>query len=308
MKPHKFIVLLIGAFIHLLFVTGISSGCNLSDAEAIASAKAFCKKMEVSFSGEPWVLATNSSKKYLNSESKEVAFGERGNFKGTIKISCNSKEVCFYSNSELEDKVRNIHHIPSVTTEPHNWPPFLSETKAKDKIFAIAKKVGIPSDMEFSLIGLDKENGHWSGYWTRKMNGYPFEEDKVRIQVMAVNGEFTLYSKNYYGKPCPTEVKVTKDEAIKEGLKQIDRLFNPVPWLFRKHEIKSAELKIVQPNTLAGKMVSQHSTESRLAWVLHYVHKDADKLTAERKAVPLQSITIKIDAATKKFLGGARSR
>lgn len=280
--------------------------CAISDKEARASTKIFCNKMGIIFSQEPWVMETDYVWRIDNSEVKEVAFGERGDYRGFIKVSCNDKEVVFYLNSELRNQIQKKFKISSITTEPHNWPPFLSEEKAKEIIFSIAKKIGSPPDVEFYQLGLDKENGIWSGNWIRKHNGYIYEKDGIRIEIMAVDGEFYSYSKSYYGKPCPTDVKVNKEDAINEGWQQIYRLFKEVNWNKQKpdYEIKSAELKIVQPNTLAGKIITHHSTESRLAWVVVYglkIKPDRYKLA---EVSYLQRMTIKIDAATKKFLGG----
>ncbi len=294
-------------FVIIIAITtaSLAIGCNISDQAAIRSANEFCKRLGIKFSKEPRILTTDYALTLTNSERKTVVFGERGYFKGFIDVSCDNKEVDSYLNSEIRDKVRKKYNISPVTGGPHNGPPFLSEIEAKKKIFSIAKRVGLPPDVEFTQqLSIDKENGRISGQWRRKLNGYPYEDNRIQIEIMAVDGEFISYSRMYYGKNCPTEVKVTKEEAIKEGLKQIDRLFHPIPWSFRRHVIYSAELKIVQPNTLAGKIVRQHSTESRLAWVLQYELKNADN----RKAESLQMVKIIIDAATKKFLGGDRSR
>ena len=310
MRTIKVMVLLAMTLIYMLLLPIATFGCSISDAEAISSAVNFCNKMGIKFSHQPWVLSTNNSSRFGNSETKEIAFGERGDFKGFITVNCDNQEVNSYLNSELRNMVKKKYKIPSVTSEPHNWPQFLSENKAKERIFSIAKKIGLPSDVEFSQIGIDKENGLISGRWIRTLNGFPYEQDKIRIEIMAVDGEFYSYNKIYHGKRCPTAVKVRKEEAIEEGWVQIEQLFKKVDWKRHKkdYEIKSAELKIVQPNVLAGQIVRRHSTESRLAWVFVYGLKSPPSRDKLGEIGYLQSIKIKIDAGTKKFLGGDFSR
>lgn len=305
MKTRKLITLVF-LLVYIQLLPGTASGCNVSDEAAIASAKSFCKKVGISFSREPSVTGVNESIIDGSSLTKQIEFGEKGNSKGSINVSCVTKDVQYYFNSELRDYVRKKYKIPSVTSEPHNWPPFLSEDKAKKIMFSVAKRIGLPPDVEFSQLSIDKENGKMSGKWVRKHNGYPYAGDGIRVEIMAVDGEFVFYSKNYSGKPCPTEIKVSKKEAIKESWRQIERLFGESSGWNRHeddYEIKSAELKIIQPNVLDGRMVSRRSTESRLAWVIEYKLKNRG-----RREDSLLSITIKIDAGTKKFLGGKHSR
>jgi hypothetical protein len=310
MNHSRLITILIIVLLKLVILISIALGCNITDTDAIAAAKSFCSKMGISFSQEPWVLSTNSSSRYDSFETKEVAYGERGDFKGFITVNCDNSEVNSYMNSELRNRVRKKYRISSITTEPRNWPPFLSEKKAKEKIFSIAKKIGLPSDVEFSQLGNDNENGFWGGNWIRKHNGYPYEKDRISIEIMAVDGEFFSYNKIYHGKPCPTDVKVKKEEAIKDGWQQIERLFSQVDWKKHKKEyvVKSSDLKIVQPNSLAGQIVRRHSKESRLAWVLVYGLKERPSRDKLSEINYLQNIEIKIDAGSRKFLGGDYSR
>jgi len=305
-KRHKLITLLLALWINLLLLTGMAFGCNLTDAEAITSASNFCKTMGISFPKDPWVLRVNSSSGYDNSETKEIAYGERGDFKGFISVSCDDKEVYSYINFDLRNIVRKKYKISSVTTEPRNWPSFLSESKAKKIVFSIANKIGLPPDVKFIQFVLDKESGYWGAYWHRQYNGYLYEKDRIRIEIMAVDGEFYSYSKIYHGSPCPTDVKVKKENAIEEGWQQIYRLFKEVNWNMEKpgYEIQSTELKIIQPNTLDGQITTYHNTESRLAWVVVYGLKTKPDRSKLAKVAYLQRITIKIDAATKKFIGG----
>ncbi|NVN98430.1 MAG: hypothetical protein HXX17_03830 [Geobacteraceae bacterium] len=290
----------------LWLMTDATAQCNVSDKEALTTAKNFCRKVNVKFSSEPVVRRVNESIVDGRAMTKQVEFGEKGQSKGSFKIGCNDKDVVFYLNSETIDHVWNKYSIPKVTTKPHNWPAFLSENEAKEIMLSNLNKIGMPQGVEFAGIDIDKQNGRMSGRWVKKYKGFPYEGDGIIIGIMAVDGEFVSYSKSYYGKPCPTEVNVNKAEAIKEGWKQIERLFGgQSDWNRHEddYEIKSAELKIVQPNVLAGRIVSRRSPESRLAWVIEYKLKDKLK-----QADSLLLLKMKIDAGTRKFLGGDYSR
>jgi len=276
-------------------------GCDLSDKEAIGLSVNFCSKMGIICSQEPWVLRTDHYFRVSDLEKKEVVFGARGDFKIFMSVSCNNKEVDYFDNSELEQQVRIKYKIPNNTQVPHNWPLFLSETKAREKILTVANKIGLPKDAEFKAVGLDKENGQWSATWIRKYNGFHYENDHINIKIMAVDGEFYSYGKYYVGKPCPTEVKVSKEKAIEAGSREIWRL-RGIMLQIPNYEIASAEVKIVQPNTRMDKITGNLSTESRLAWVLVY------ELKSQHEADCPQRITIKIDAGTKEFLGGDFTR
>ncbi len=291
--------------IGLFFFIRTILGCSISDKEAIAIAKDFCTKVNISFSQEPQVLDSHYIWLMLNAKVKDIAFGERGNTEKEIRVSCDKRQVVDFFDWAISRHVRKKYKVSSVTTEPHNWPPFLSESKAKETIFSVADKIGLPSDVEFSKLLLFKDEGIWKGWWIRKHNGYSYEDDRIEISIMAVDGELFIYGKTFRGKPCPTGVKINKVEATEEGWIHIKRIFPAVDWnkYQQAYKIKSAELKIVQPNVLAGKIIPWFSTKSRLAWKIIYELEPSgqDRLSAPEFK---QQIIIKIDAATKKFLGG----
>jgi hypothetical protein len=311
MKSSKKIILLSISIIILIALFLVIKSlfiCNVSDKEAIALAKAFCNKMGVNCSQEPWIFDTDFVLPIKNSKVKMVDFGK--NDKDiSISISCHNKEVCFFANWKIKKSVFKKYNISSIiTNEPRKWPPLLPESKSKEIIFTIANKIGLPSDVEFSKLSLDKYYGYWIGYWTRKHNGFPYELDFIEIKILAIDGEFYVYRKWFFGKPCPTEVKITKEEAIKEGWRQVTRVFTKVDWKNHKddYRVKSAELKIVQPNVISGQFSSFLSTNSRLAWVLIYGLKEQPDERKLQEVDYMEQMTIKIDAATKEFLGGGR--
>lgn len=279
-------------------------GCSLSDEEAISITKGFCNKIGITYSHDP--LVTGSSYRWvsLNGKVKDVGFGEIGNWEASSSVSCCKKEVVYFNDSKIDRLVYKKYNIPSITTEPHNWPPFLSEKKAKEIISTIAEKIGLPPDAELYSLSLDDKNGYWNAYWKRKQNGFFYEMDNVFIAIMAVDGEFNRYSKFYWSEPCETTaIKISKEDAIAEGWKQAAKYYDQADWEKYKdaYKVESAELLIVQPNVLFGTAVYWwYSSKSRLAWVIDYRLKQPIK---NRRHLH-ESILIKIDAVTKKYLGG----
>ncbi|NVN98432.1 MAG: hypothetical protein HXX17_03840 [Geobacteraceae bacterium] len=306
----RLLMKLMGSMVLTFVATGAAFACNISNENAIASAKLFCKKLGIKYSHEPWVSRTDYVWRIKNSEVKRIEFGEKGDYKISMDVNCINQEVVGFFNWEHDERLRKIHKISSITTEPHNWPSFLSEKKAKEILLAYAKRIELPPDVEFAAMVTDKDRGVINGRWIRKKKGYTYEKDAIEIEIMAVDGEIFSYSKHYYGKVCPLELKVRKEEAVKEGWKQIEKLFNKVDWKRHKksYDIKSAELKIVQPNFLDGQITKMYSPESRLAWVLHYGLRDRPDRKKLAEISYLQSITMKVDAGTIKLLGVAYSQ
>jgi len=247
----------------------ISSSCYLSDAEAISIAKDFSSKLNTPFIFEPVVRNADHSW-WLNSEPrvKEVTFNRRESSELEFKINCATKQVVAYYNWKIRRQVREKYNISNVTTEHHNWPGFLSKVKAKEILISISNKLEIPTSLYFNDLSLDKDNGFWSGWWVRKYKGYSFESDGAGISIAAVDGEIVSYGLSLVGEPCPTEVKISKEQAIEESLMHASALFKAATWAKYKDQfdVVSAELKIVQPTIFHSWSFPWYSTSSRLAW------------------------------------------
>jgi hypothetical protein len=194
------------------------------------------------------------------------------------------------------------YNIERDSRKPRKWPPFLPESRAKEIIFALADKIALPNDVELSKVQINDDDGTWNAAWIRKHNGYVYEENHVRISIMAVDGEFYSYVKRFQGKPCPTEVKVTKEEAIEKGWKKVSSYLDYVKL---GYEVESAELKIVQPNAFLGFVIPMwKSKNSRLAWVINYAPKKPLDDNKRMESGYHDRFVIKIDAANKSFLSG----
>ena len=280
----------LGVFIYSIF------RCNVSDEEAMSQAKAFCRKLNIQYSTEPKVTGT-SFEWFTFSRVKEIWISDEvDGIK--MEISCKTGEVRGYVNRSIENMVRRKYRLPDAPTEPRNWPPLVSEAQARAIFFSLAQRIGLPPDVEFSHLYLNKEYGRtWSGYWTRKLNGYPYENGGAVIRITAVDGEFISYGSGSH-EPCPTEVKVTEEEAIEEGWRQVRKYLTSEDW--KKHgntyEVKSSDLKIVQPKIIVW--LPWYSTRSRLAWVIVIGLKE----TYQNKYDLPERVTVKVDAATKKLL------
>lgn len=281
---------------------------HISSKNAINTAKLFCAKAGLHLRQEPsveFLMPTLLGDSFALTKSVVIT-DENGN-DGSVLIYFNNKNSIRYINHGIRSKASKKYKLPLVGTDPLTYPDFLPESKAKKNIFNISDKIGIPDDFEFTEIRLNKMQGTWYGLWTRKYSGFAYENDSILIQIMAMEGEFYTFSKTCLGSPCLVDVKVTKEEAIAKGWEKIGKYFDDEKWktLKKEYEVKAAELKIIQPNVFLGFVISMwKNSDSRLAWVIEYApikEPDADK----RLEIGYHDrFVIKIDAATKDFLGG----
>jgi hypothetical protein len=297
----------------ILMVLPTGNGC-LPDGEAIAAAKAFCSRMDVPYTGEPWVMKKDLGlliELLKNNREREVVFGGENDHQIYVDVDCGTKEVRSYNNPELERRVMKKYGIPSDNRIPRHWPPFLPEEKARSLVLQIAAQIGLPADMVFDKMALDSERGIWRGFWTRRTGGYPYEDDDARVEIMAVDGEFLGYSKVYGGKPCLTEVKISREEAIAKGWHRAASLFGSDIWKnnYKYYKLRKAELQIVYPNTIFGRLVPiWKSQDFRLAWVIDFRLADD---AGEEKLMELgfhHRMLYRIDAVTGKIIGGDDGR
>jgi hypothetical protein len=287
---------------------------GLGDGEAIAAAKAFCTRMDVTYTGEPWVMKKDLGLLFellKNNREREVVFGGQRDHQIYVDVDCGTKEVRWYRNAELERRVMKKYGIPSDNRIPRHWPPFLPEEKARSIVLQVAGKIGLPADMVFDKMALDRDRGIWSGFWTRRTGGHPYEDDNASIEIMAVDGEFMGYRKVYGGKPCPTEVKISREEAIATGWRRAASLFDKDIWgnNHNYYKLRKAEMQIVHPNTIFGRLVPiWKSGDFRLAWVIDF---ELAEEAGEKKLMELgfhHRMVYKIDAATGKIIGGSDVR
>lgn len=277
---------------------------SVSNEEAIRITKGYCQKMGVAsdpWDGEPWVLARKNGM-FISDKIIEVVVGKRKYFKIIATVDCVDKQVTQFINSGIKEKVFGKYKIDRDNRKPRKWPTFLPESRAKEIIFALADKIYLPKDIELSKVQINEEDGTWNAAWIRKHNGYVYEENYVCISIMAVDGEFYSYVKRFQGKPCSTEVKITKEEAIQKGWKKVS---NYLDYVKLGYEVESAELKIVQPNAFFGFVLPMwKSKKSRLAWVINYAPKKPLGDSKRMETGYHDRFVIKIDADNKSFLGG----
>jgi hypothetical protein len=247
-----------------------------------------------------------------NKNIKEVVVGSRNYREIELDVSCTEKEVISFFNWQLRDKIFQKFNISHDNRKPRKWPHTLSADEAKKLLLNYAKKIGIPHDAEFSALKLDLQNhGTWNGYWIRRLNGFPYEDDSITVGIMPIDGEFYSYRKKYFGRTCPTYVNVTREDAISSGWDKIRKYIDEKisDNIKREYEVRSAELRIIQPNVFLGMVVPiWKSKQSRLAWVIEY------ELRAEPTAIKYENkldefghhdkFILKFDSATNKFLGG----
>lgn len=272
---------------------------GISDKEANDIAKKFYQKTGVPVASEPWVASYRLIE--LLTGRKEVVVGERGHFSLTTSVSTKTEEVVYFSNSSLHQSMLKWERAAAEKQKQVALP----ETEAKEAILRLASRIGLPEDFELDTIKLNKEYGLWGGYWKRKYRGYQFENDSISIRITAGDGEFYSYGKSFSGRPCPTDVAVTREKAIEVGRKRVYTLLadERAKKHLQDYIVSSSELKIVQPNAILGQFSPYYRANSRLAWVVVYTLRDSNNEVMIADVNFVDRFVIKIDAATGKVIG-----
>ncbi len=273
----------------------VLSYSSISDKEAIEIATKFYQQTGVRLTSEPqvdshWLVE-------LMTGEKEVVVGEKEKRFSRLALSKKTEEVASFTllqwkKAEAEKQKRLA----------------LSEAEAKETIIGLASRIGLPEDFELKTITLDKKDSLWGGIWKRKYNGYQFEKDSISIAIREVDGEFFSYFKSSSGRPCPTDVVVTKEKALEIARNKVYSLLADERSHLQDYFVSTPELKIVQPNAIFGWLSPYHRVSSRLAWVVVYsvIHSKQDLTIGNANFS--ERYLIKIDAATGKVIGGASSR
>jgi len=295
MKPFRHqaaIIVIAGAFaLFLMWLSGIS------DKEAIDIAKRFYQRTGVRATTEPWV-DSNLVIESLTGR-KEVIVGESKHSSLLTSVSTKTEEVASFT----------LLRVWKGAADEKQKQMGLSETQAKDAILGLASRVGLPRDFELDTIKLDKGyGGLWVGNWKRKYRGYPFEKDWISIRIREGDGEFFSYWKSSSGRPCPTDVAVTREKATEIARKKVYSLLADERAHLQDYVVSLPELKIVQPNAIFGWFSPYHRANSRLAWVVVYTVRDSKYDLTIGSANFAERFIIKIDAATGNVIGGSAAR
>jgi hypothetical protein len=325
---------------------------TVSTQEAVGAAQAFCKKFNLACSGLPIMVkyfpvgflskvgpnhysVVHAFHSYSNDpHGLYICYGDN-EIKSAKDIEdrqpvCfvigNTKEVGVYANQSIHSFQYRKYYSKSLNRAI--WPEFMSEAKARKILIFIASKLSIPDDMVFDRMEKNEEWGVWNTVWLRKTNGYIFEGDAISISIMGQTGEFIGYTKTYRGVPCPTEVKISKEQALNVGWEKLRRV---LPWKI-KNKAKDiykteSELMIIQTNKFGKSSIPAKLNGSRLSWVVKYnftggleplikmEDNESDEVRKQRKAElktfilnrqamgdPPQAFQVRIDAATGEIL------
>ncbi|GAB7028537.1 hypothetical protein [Geotalea toluenoxydans] len=298
-------LLILSAFVLVVIVVIVFRifDCQITDKEAIKLAKNFYSKMGVDYTTEPVLEPISLGKLVAFGPKSKVLTDDEINKKIVTVINCESGEVAHFANHGLlYETLGKYTETIDNKKQIIKWPPILSEHKAKEILQSLAQKIDLPQDVEYSDLRLDKDNAIWTAHWKRKLNGIPYENDYVNVSIMATDGRFYGFNKWLKGKPCPTGVKISQDEAIKTAYERFADFFPKEKWSKNKDkfELKSAELKIVQDKSLWQKVLGL-SGNSRLAWVVVYDTKPGME-TETIEILRKDQSFIKVDAISKAII------
>jgi len=329
------IVLIVLALLAPVTVGRLLTKCRISNSKAIAKAKQFTAIFEIPFGGSAEILEDNrhgdDNNKGLdlgNIVKEYVACAVRwGTLPDAFKtvtfpghyvdVDCNTGDIVFLSRAESGN------HSMSVTpgelsknknsVSPHERQElYLSEREVENILTKLLEKLEMPTDMVFKGIELDEERGLYIANWIRELNGYEFYDDRMVVKLSPRSGEVLVYEKIYDGQECPTEIAITREQAVQSSRKILQSLFHEDEWAVvrKRYEPVYVESKIVQPNVFFGKSVPYSSKKSRLAWVIKFKLDTSkiENLNLEAKTLVDQnapkSQEVWIDAKTGRYIGG----
>lgn len=231
------------------------------------------------------------------------------------RFDARSGEVLGFSN----DRFRQVFY-----KEQEKLPEIIEATKTKEDVLELSKEyveliTGVPIPQDCYLAKLKYYNsgngkGEWYILYTRRLNGYEYYTNTGGIGISIVDASGKLISLVRWPEsgPCPTEVKISEEEAKEIALREVLKFIEFTEKIAEKEgediqddeipnpSISSCKLWIVNPNDFLkkffrGKGVSSSATrEVRLAYVI-----EVDMSTEE-----LFQLIIFVDAATGKIIGG----
>ena len=266
-KTHLIFIITIIICSVIVTLISVRKLCNVSDDEAISIAKHFLKRVDVNSDGEPSIKRDISQILVFGLRSKLVLFGKDSNAL-LLNIDCNNGNVVNFKNRGLLYRASNR----SSSNGGRNSlaePQILDKEKARLIILSYGNLIGLPGDVLFSSIRLDKTNSVWIGQWKRSFNGIEFEGDYVAISIMASGGELYGYSNSIHGTTSKTEPSITQKQAIDVSYNEFASFFSETKWNQNKNkfEVKSVELKLVNSSSFLSQILfSRYDT--KLAWVV----------------------------------------
>lgn len=286
-----------------------SGHCKISDKEAIAISESFLKQNGISKHKQIMVDHSHLGQCLTlfcpsRASIKRLTTGD--DFLAPyLFINCRNGEITrYYDNETSPDSAVKVNPKEDYLEKKTK---FLSEQQAKNIIELLAGNLNIPRDMEFSKIEKKENNSRisWEASWIRKNNGYRYEEDNIKLRITGNTGQLIEYAKEYWGTPCPTETKITKEQAIAIGWKRVPKVIWDSPYKKKAkkfYDVGSVELLIVQPQPYifvpCARPLFIHN-KSRLAWVIYYIFKGDDFLLRDHP------VEVRIDAITGQLIGGS---
>lgn len=194
----------------------------------------------------------------------------------SLVIGRRSKEVELYNNDDLYWSIRRKYKYEDGNMGNLYWPEFMPEAKAKIIVETLQSKLAIPPDMVLYEMIKNAKNGVWNVVFWREKDGYRYEHDSISIIIMGATGEFVGYTKKYEGTPCPTDVKINKEEVVELGWQRLrNKLANDLGTKAKDIYSVSSNLRIIQPYSF--------SKESRLAWIVRYGYTGGIEVVEKEK-------------------------
>jgi hypothetical protein len=235
-----------------------------------------------------------------------------------ITFDIHTGEVYFIYNTVVRGKILESKFDPA--NKMHVKTEIEIKAIAEDILKKLPRQYTSGLQLESIKFVSNEKDGHWIINWERSQNGYTYQEDGITIYYHEKYG-LESYANWCTSEPCPTEVKITKEEAGEKArdiatkaicsslmIPSMDMPYNKWFKDFEVGEICKSELVIINPNYLFTKKsstdITKRSRNARLSWVIsiktHYTGKPGPK----GEVISGTVISIWIDAATGEMLGG----
>jgi len=220
-------------------------------------------------------------------------------FRYTMKINAESGILeSYHKRFESSHETKNAVKSGNVTPKTKDEIAVLGQKYLE--IFEIRPQEDI--GLKLKEIFLTSEQDEYVLTWYRTYNDYEFKSEGVVMYLDSITGDILSINNIYEGvAKCPTEVKITKEEAIEIARKEWGGARREGNYVLVIGTVESAELKIVHPNYFWKYHEFRNENRTRLAWVIIFTEGHRLK---EKEAKYDSSVLFYIDASTGEVLGG----
>jgi hypothetical protein len=296
-------LLLIGSVVLGAFFVWSSLGCALTEDEAQQIAGTFLRQLHLAPAGPLKVMRRGFKHGWFGESVIELAHEDEDGDELYVSIDCVAKQVWFFGNSQQKARLRKQYRLkPIVTDQPYPWPTVITKEEAVAKGQAYARALQLPESVVFTQAVYNAPRGLWQLGWNRKQGEYVFEDQYAYMALLGVDGSLETYKADYGAPVEESELRVSQEDAVEEGWRQVVRRWGVKPEWRDAYEAQ-AFLLYMRPWKVSFWPIPQRS--ARLAWKVWFQKK---KEIVGKQLVGVQFYIAYIDAENKQYLAGDREK